>query len=125
MGFRTLRVLNEDIIAWGRGLVSVGHKVVEILTYVIEAALRHLDTMGNNAIIRAGEFQRMTAGTGVQHMEVSATQTEDTHLYQIWILPSHRNLTPSYEQKRFVPAVIPGADPGPTSSSKILIASPD
>ena len=128
MGFRTLRVINEDIIAPGKGFDLHGHKDMEILTYVMKGALRHVDTMGNNEIIRAGEFQRMTAGTGVQHMEVSATQTEDTHLYQIWILPNEQGLTPSYEQKSFAaaPTNHPGGGRGPAlKEGRTLIASPD
>lgn len=127
MGFKTLRVLNEDIIAPGKGFDLHGHKDMEILTYVMQGALRHVDTMGNNEIIRAGEFQRMTAGTGVQHMEVSATQDEDTHLYQIWILPKERGLTPSYEQKPLSDLPMsPLRTQGPSSTSnKTLVASPD
>lgn len=128
MGFKTLRVINEDKVAPGKGFDLHGHKDMEILTYVMQGSLRHVDTMGNNEIIKAGEFQRMTAGSGVQHMELNASQTEWCHLYQIWILPKERGLAPSYEQKAVsaLPSyVIPGADPGPTSSSKTLTASPD
>ena len=101
MGFRTLRVINEDFIAPGKGFDLHGHRDMEILTYVMSGALRHVDTMGNNEIIRAGEFQRMTAGTGIQHMEVSATQTEETHLYQIWILPKEKGGQPSWGARPF------------------------
>jgi len=131
MGFKTLRVINEDEVAPGKGFDLHGHRDMEILTYVMQGSLRHVDTMGNNEIIKAGEFQRMTAGTGVQHMELNASQTEWCHLYQIWILPKVRNLTPSYEQKAVaaLPSyVIPSraherGDRDP--SAKVLIASPD
>jgi redox-sensitive bicupin YhaK (pirin superfamily) len=120
MGFKTLRVINEDRIAPGKGFDLHGHRDMEILTYVMKGSLRHVDTMGNNEVLHAGEVQMMTAGTGIQHMEINASQTEECHLYQIWILPSHRNLTPSYAQKRFVTL---SEAKGP--SSKVLIASPD
>ena len=128
MGFKTLRVINEDKVAPGKGFDLHGHRDMEILTYVMQGSLRHTDTMGNNEVIHAGEFQRMTAGSGVQHMELNASQTEWCHLYQIWILPSHRNLTPSYEQKSFTiaPPNHPGGGRGPAlDEGRILIASPD
>ncbi|MFA5853782.1 MAG: pirin family protein [Patescibacteria group bacterium] len=119
MGFKTLRVMNEDRVAPGKGFDLHGHRDMEILTYVMQGSLRHTDTMGNNEVINAGEFQRMTAGSGVQHMELNASQTEECHLYQIWILPREQNLPPSYET-----FVIPSAVEG-SVRSKILIASPD
>lgn len=126
MGFKTLRVMNEDRIAPGKGFDLHGHRDMEILTYVMKGSLRHTDTMGNNEVINAGEFQRMTAGSGVQHMELNASQTEECHLYQIWILPNKRNLAPSYEQKNFVPSNHSGGGRGPRSEDgRVLIASPD
>ncbi len=120
MGFKTLRVMNEDRIEPGKGFDLHGHRDMEILTYVMQGSLRHTDTMGNNEVVNAGEFQRMTAGSGVQHMELNASQTEECHLYQIWILPREKNLPPSYET-----SVIPGEDLGSSTTRKILIASPD
>lgn len=133
MGFKTLRVINEDIVAPGKGFDLHGHRDMEILTYVMQGSLRHVDTMGNNEVIKAGEFQLMTAGTGVQHMELNSSQTEDCHLYQIWILPNQKNLSPSYEQKYFsIPSHHPdtshhpGGGRGPAlEEGRILIASPD
>ncbi len=119
MGFKTLRVMNEDRVAPGKGFDLHGHRDMEILTYVMQGSLRHTDTMGNNEVIKAGEFQRMTAGSGIQHMELNASQTEECHLYQIWILPREQNLSPSYET-----FVIPSAVEG-SIGSKILIASPN
>lgn len=126
MGFKTLRVMNEDRIAPGKGFDLHGHRDMEILTYVMRGSLRHTDTMGNNEVIKAGEFQRMTAGSGVQHMELNASQTEECHLYQIWILPNERNLPPSYEQKNFAPGDHPSGDRGPAhKDGRTLIASSD
>ncbi len=126
MGFKTLRVMNEDRIAPGKGFDLHGHRDMEILTYVMQGSLRHTDTMGNNEVINAGEFQRMTAGSGVQHMELNASQTEECHLYQIWILPREQKLPPSYEQKNFAPSNHPGGGRGPArKDGRILIASPD
>ena len=101
MGFKTLRVLNEDFIAPGKGFDLHGHRDMEILTYVLQGSLRHVDTAGNNEVLRAGEVQRMTAGSGIQHMELNASQAETCHLYQIWILPDEPGLPPGYEQKPF------------------------
>ena len=126
MGFKTLRVMNEDRIAPGKGFDLHGHRDMEILTYVMQGSLRHTDTMGNNEVVSAGEFQRMTAGSGVQHMELNASQTEECHLYQIWILPREKNLPPSYEQKNFAPSNHPGGGRGPAlNDGPILIASPN
>lgn len=100
MGFRSLRVINEDVIEAGQGFPKHGHRDMEIITYVIAGELSHLDSMGNGETVRPDEVQRMTAGTGVLHSEYSS-ETEKTHLLQIWILPEKDRLTPSYEQKFF------------------------
>ncbi len=101
MGFRSLRVMNEDWVAPGQGFGSHPHQDMEIVTYVLEGALEHKDSMGNGEVLRPGEFQRMTAGTGITHSEFNPSATEPVHLYQIWLYPSQKGLEPSYEQKRF------------------------
>jgi redox-sensitive bicupin YhaK (pirin superfamily) len=101
MGFRNLRVINEDFVAPGRGFPKHGHRDMEIITYILEGALKHEDSMGNGSVIRPGDVQRMTAGTGVRHSEENASDSERVHLLQIWILPHTIDLEPSYEQKAF------------------------
>lgn len=102
MGFRSLRVINEDFIAPNQGFPTHGHRDMEILTYVMRGELSHKDSMGNGETIRPHEVQRMTAGTGVLHSEYSSP-SEETHLLQIWILPEKNNLEPGYEQTYFAP----------------------
>ena len=101
MGFAALRVINEDWFQPGMGFGMHGHRDMEIITYVLEGALGHKDSMGNGSILRPGEFQRMSAGTGVRHSEFNPSATEPVHLYQIWLEPKGVGVAPSYEQKFF------------------------
>jgi redox-sensitive bicupin YhaK (pirin superfamily) len=101
MGWSRLRVLNDDTVAPGAGFPPHSHRDMEIVTLVLEGALEHRDSLGNGSIIRPGDVQRMSAGTGVTHSEYNPSDSEPVHLLQIWILPAQRHLQPSYEQKTF------------------------
>ncbi len=103
MGFRSLRVINEDRVASGQGFGMHGHRDMEIVTLVLEGALEHRDSLGNGEVLTPGELQRMTAGAGIRHSEFNPSATEPVHLYQIWLLPEQRGLEPSYDQRRFDP----------------------
>lgn len=98
MGFRALRVINEDRVAPGAGFGEHPHRDMEIITYVLEGALEHRDSIGNGSVLRAGMFQRMSAGTGIRHSEFNASDRDPVHLYQIWIHPDTDGLPPSYEE---------------------------
>ena len=117
MGFRSLRVINEDYVAPASGFPTHPHSDMEIITYVLEGKLEHKDSLGTGSVILPGDGQRMTAGRGIRHSEYNPSKSEQVHLYQIWILPEKKSLEPSYEQKSF---------PTEEKQGKLrLIASPD
>src|SRR5258706_1563153 len=117
MGFGPLRVINEDRVQPGRGFGTHGHRDMEIISYVLEGGLAHRDSMGNGSVIRPGDVQRMSAGTGVTHSEYNASERDPVHFLQIWIEPSVRGIPPSYEEKTF--------DEASRRGQWRLIASPD
>lgn len=117
MGFRVLRVINEDRVKPGQGFGTHGHRDMEILTVVLSGAIAHKDSMGSGQVLRPGEVQRMTAGTGVTHSEFNPSTTDPLHFYQIWIFPDRKGLKPEYEQRAF---------PAEERRGRLrLVASPD
>lgn len=117
MGFRALRVINEDRVQPARGFGTHGHRDMEIISYVLEGELAHEDSMGTGSVIRPGDVQRMSAGTGVLHSEKNPSPSNPVHFLQIWLLPAQRGIKPSYEQKRF--------DDAEKRGRLRLVASPD
>jgi redox-sensitive bicupin YhaK (pirin superfamily) len=115
--FRSLRVMNEDRVAAGMGFPMHGHRDMEIVTYVLSGALQHQDSLGHGEVLRPGELQHMSAGSGIRHSEFNPSEKEPVHLYQIWLLPREKGLAPSYGQKAF--------DPAGRQNQWQLVASPD
>ena len=101
MGFRVLRVINEDRVEPGQGFGAHGHRDMEIISYVLDGALAHKDSLGNGSVLRPGEFQCITAGTGIRHSEFNPSDSEPVHFYQIWLLPDRPGLPPRYDQRTF------------------------
>jgi quercetin 2,3-dioxygenase len=117
MGFRALRVINEDRVSPGQGFGTHGHRDMEIISYVLEGELEHEDSLGTGAVVRPGEVQRMSAGTGVRHSEFNPSASEPLHFLQIWIVPASRGTAPSYEQRAFAE--------GERRGKLRLVAAPD
>ncbi|MCZ7648062.1 MAG: pirin family protein [Planctomycetota bacterium] len=114
--FRALRVLNEDRVKAGLGFGTHGHRDMEIVTYVLDGALGHRDSLGNGSVLRAGDLQRMTAGTGIRHSEFNPSPAKGVHFYQLWLFPERAGLTPSYEELRA---------PARAGAGLRLVAAPD
>lgn len=108
MGFRSLRVINEDRVAPGQGFGTHSHDNMEIVSYVLEGQLEHKDSMGNGETLTPGEFQRISAGTGIEHSEFNPSSTTPVHFYQIWLTPNQKGVDPSYDQRRFADAELNG-----------------
>ncbi len=130
MNFGPLRVFNDDVVAPAGGFPLHAHREMEIVTYIIEGALEHKDNMGNTGVIRPGEIQRMSAGTGVRHSEYNHSETDPVHLVQLWLLPAVQHLAPSWEQKSFslaersgklLPIAVPAGNNGSGNSTTVQI----